>query len=371
MRITSKMMTGNIAENLYRQAEQILKAQKAVATGKRIQRVSDDPVGLGKVLDYRRSLASIEQYQQNVIRGKMRLEMNETVLDDAAGLLNSAVNVAVEAASGPLDTRPILAEEVRNLRLQLVQLANSKIGDTYLYAGHQTDVAPYSHHIEIAGGAPGVIEFGLAADATDVTIEIRDATGALVQTLTQGDGSTPGSGGTAGTNSIAWSGADGEYSFSVTAGSAGTEVVDYETYNGDSGDIRLILGDRTNIVINADGGETFGDMFERLAQLQQALQNPDPVAGTSAAAAAVDPLTSAADRLERVRADGAVTFKHLELTEDRYAGLKLNVEDMLEKTENVDMATAIVELQKFETDYQTTLATAARVLQPSLIDFLK
>ncbi|MGA9478389.1 MAG: flagellar hook-associated protein FlgL [Desulfobacterales bacterium] len=364
MRITSKMMTGNIAENLYRQAEQILKSQKAVATGKRIQRVSDDPVGMGKVLDYRRSLASIEQYQQNVARGKMRLEMNETVLDDATGLLNSAVNVAVEASSGPLDTRPILAEEVRNLRLQLVQLANSKIGDTYLYAGHQTDVAPYSHHIEIAGGAPGAIEFGLAADATDVTIEIRDATGALVQTLTQG-------GGTAGTNSIAWSGPDGEYSFTVTAGSAGTEVVDYETYNGDSGDIRLILGDRTNIVINADGGETFGDMFERLAQLQQALQNPDPVAGTSAAAAAVDPLTSAADRLERVRADGAVTFKHLELTEDRYAGLKLNVEDMLEKTENVDLATAIVELQKFETDYQTTLATAARVLQPSLIDFLK
>ena len=137
--------------------------------------------------------------------------------------------------------RPILAEEVRNLRLQLVQLANSKIGDTYLYAGHQTDVAPYSHQIEIAGGAPGAVEFGLAADATDVTVEIRDAAGALVQTLTQGDGSTPGSGGTAGTNSIAWSGPDGEYSFTVTAGSAGTEVVDYETYNGDSGDIRLIL----------------------------------------------------------------------------------------------------------------------------------
>jgi flagellar hook-associated protein 3 FlgL len=79
MRITSKMMTGNIAENLYRQAEQILKSQKAVATGKRIQRVSDDPVGLGKVLDYRRSLANIEQYQQNVIRGKMRLKMNGTL----------------------------------------------------------------------------------------------------------------------------------------------------------------------------------------------------------------------------------------------------------------------------------------------------
>jgi flagellar hook-associated protein 3 FlgL len=101
MRITSKMMTGSIAENLYRQAEQILKSQKAVATGKRIQRVSDDPVGMGKVLDYRRSLASIEQYQQNVAQGKMRLEMNETILEDVTGLLNSAVNVAVEASSWP------------------------------------------------------------------------------------------------------------------------------------------------------------------------------------------------------------------------------------------------------------------------------
>ncbi|MGB8427453.1 MAG: flagellar hook-associated protein FlgL [Desulfobacterales bacterium] len=371
MRVTSNMMTGGIAENLYRQAEQLLKSQKTVATGKRIQRPSDDPAGMGRVLAYRRSLANIEQYQANVARGKMRLELNETVLDDVTGLLDRAVNVAVEASTGPLDTRPILAQEVKNLRLQLVQLANSKTGDAYLYAGHQTDTAPYSHHMEIAGGAPGTLTFGLAAAATDVSIEIRDAAGALVQTLTQGDGVSPGSGGSAGTNSIVWSGPDGDYSFTVTAGSAGTPVVAYETYTGDSGDIRLILGDRTNIVINADGGETFGDMFERLAQLQQALQDPDPVAGTAAAAATVDSLGIAADRLERVRAEGAVTFKHLELTEDRYAGLKLNVEDILEKTEKVDMATAIVALQKFESDYQTTLATAARVLQPSLIDFLR
>ncbi|MFO7686482.1 MAG: FlgD immunoglobulin-like domain containing protein [Desulfobacterales bacterium] len=371
MRITSKMMTGSITENLYRQAEQLLKSQKTVATGKRIQRASDDPVGLGKVLDYRRSLAGIEQYQQNVINGKMRLKTNETILDDGSALLNSAVNVAVNAASGPFDTRPTLAEEVRNLRRQLVQLANSKIGRNSLYAGHQTGVAPYSHRIEIAGGTPGTIEFGLAASATDVSIEIRDAAGTIVQTLAQGDGTTPGSGGTAGTNSIAWNGPAGEYSFTVTARSAGIPVVDYETYNGDSGDIRLIIGDRTNMVINADGDETFGDMFERLAQLQQALQNPDPVAGTSEALAAVDPLKKAAERLEHVRAKGAVMFKHLELTEDRYAGLKLNVEDMLEKVENVDMATAIVALQKIEADYQTTLATAARVLQPSLINFLR
>ena len=379
MRVTTRMMTTNVATNLFRQAEQILDAQKRVATGKRIQRISDDPVGMARVLDYRRSLATIEQYQQNVNRGKMRLELSETILNDASGLVNTAVNIAVEASTGPLDIRPVLADEVQNIRLQLSQLANSKLGDSHLYAGHKTDVAPYSHSIEISGGVPGNVEFGLAADATDVAIEVRNAAGTVVRTLSIGDGITPGSGGIAGTNTVAWDGldgggaalADGVYSFTVTAGDAGVGVVDYETYNGDTGDIRLVVGDQLSVIINADGEETFGDLFLRLGQLQQALQNPDPIAGTAQANAVIDPLNQAAQRLEDIRSEGAVMFKHLEMTEDRYAAFKLKNEDMLEKTENVDMATAIVELQTLQTAYETSLATAARVLQPTLLDFLR
>jgi flagellar hook-associated protein 3 FlgL len=126
-----------------------------------------------------------------------------------------------------------------------------------------------------------------------------------------------------------------------------------------------------SVIINADGDETFGDVFQRLAQLQQALQNPDPVAGTAQAKALIDPLKQASQRIENIRAEGAVMFTHLELTEDRYAAFKLKNEDMLEKTENVDMATAIVELQTLQTAYETSLATAARVLQPTLLDFLR
>ena len=379
MRISSKMMTTNVATNLFRQAGEILGAQKRVASGKRIQRISDDPVAMAKVLDYRRTLATIEQYQQNVDRGKMRLEMSETILNNASELVNSAFNIAVEAATGPLDTRPVLADEVQNIRLQLTQLANSKLGDSHLYAGHKTDIAPYSHSFEITGGVPGDVEFGLAADATDVTIEIRNAAGAVVRSLSMGNGVTPGSGGAAGPNTVAWDGLDsggaalagGIYSFTVTASDAGVGVVDYATYNGDTGDIRLVVGDQTSVIINADGEETFGDLFLRLSQLQQALQNPDPVAGTAQASAVVNPLDQAAKRLENIRSEGAVMFKHLELTEDRYAAFKLKNEDMLEKTENVDMATAIVELQTLQTAYETSLATAARVLQPTLLDFLR
>jgi flagellar hook-associated protein 3 FlgL len=373
------MMVTNTATNLFKQAEQILNAQKKVATGKRIQRISDDPVGMAKVLDYRRALATIEQYQQNVDRGKMRLEMSETILNDASGLVDTAVNIAVEASTGPIDTRPVLANDVKNIRLQLKQLANNKIGDSHLYAGHKTDIPPYSNGIGITGGVYDNIEFGLAADATDVTINIRNAAGAVVRTINLGDGVTPGSGGSAGVNTVVWDGLDsggvalpdGQYGFTISAGDAGVDVIEYETYNGDNGDISLVVGDQMSVIINADGDETFGDVFQRLAQLQQALQNPDPVAGTAQAKALIDPLKQASQRIENIRAEGAVMFTHLELTEDRYAAFKLKNEDMLEKTENVDMATAIVELQTLQTAYETSLATAARVLQPTLLDFLR
>jgi flagellar hook-associated protein 3 FlgL len=44
---------------------------------------------------------------------------------------------------------------------------------------------------------------------------------------------------------------------------------------------------------------------------------------------------------------------------------------MLSDTEDADMAQAIVELQIQQTAYETSLATAARILQRSLMDFLR
>ena len=378
MRVTTGMLTANMAVNLFKQSEQRFRIQKKIATGKEINTISDDPAGMAKVHDYRKTIASLEQYKQNVTAGKMRLEISETILDEASSLLKDAVNIAVDASAGTLDTRPIAADHIKNIHEQLQQMANSKLGNDYLYAGHQTDKAPFAHLFEISGGTVGDIVFGLAAEATDTVIDIQDATGTVLRRLTLGDGITPGSGGSAGVNTIGWDGldssgvpiSDGIYQFTVTSSDAGTEIVNYETYNGDNGDIRMILGDNLSMVINADGRETFSDLFYQISRLRQGLQNPDEQTGSAQISATLDPLYAASDRLQHVRAEGAVKFKRLELTENQYANVRLKVEDMLADTENTDIARAILELQNLETAYETTLATAARTLQPSLINYL-
>jgi flagellar hook-associated protein 3 FlgL len=378
MRITNKMMIDNVAVNLSKQTQQLFEKQKAIATGKRINRISDDPIAAGKVMDYRKTLTSIEQYTKNIALGKTRLEFSEIVLDEAYDLLNTAVNLAINESSGTLDTRSMSTEEIRSLHDQIVHLANSKLGDNYLFAGHQTDTVPFSNRIEISGAVPGDIVFGLAADATDAIIEIKDATDTLVRTINLGDGITPGSGGTAATNTVVWDGrdsggtmlSDGVYTFTVAASNAGLEVVDYYTYNGDSGEFRIILGDNLDLRVEADGNSTFNDIFYRLSQLQQGLQNPNLSAGSAQISAVVDPLNTAHDQIKNIRAERSAKFKHLEVTEGQYAKLKMNLQSMLSVTEDVDITQAIVELQSLETVYETYLAAAARIIQPSLINFL-
>jgi flagellar hook-associated protein 3 FlgL len=372
------MLFDNIAVNLAKQTQQLFGKQKTIASGKRINNPSDDPVAARKVLDYRNTLTSIEQYSENIVFGKTRLEFSETVLDEAHDLLNTAINLAINESSGTLDTRSISIEEVKALHDQILHLSNSKVGEDYLFAGHQSDTVPFAHRIEINGAVAGDIIFGLGTDATDAVIEIRDVTNTVVRTINLGDGVTPGSGGTSGTNTVVWNGLDnggaalpdGIYTFTVAASNASLEVVDYETYNGDSGEFRIILGDNLEVKINADGNTTFTDIFYHLSQLQQGLQNPNLSAGNAQISAGINPLNTAYDQLSNVRAAGAAKYKQLEVTENQYAKLKLNVQEMLSLTEDVDIAKSIVELQNLETAYESYLAAAARIIQPSLMNFL-
>ena len=379
MRVTTKMMTANLAAQLLKQREALQGAQNKVATGKNFQRVSEDPIAAGRILDYHRVLSSMAQYRKNIDRGQTRLQYGETVLDSAFDSLQVARNIAMDYAAGASDLRPEAAGQVAQVRDQIRSLANSKLRNRYIYSGHQTDVAPFAHRVEISGGVPSDIEFGLAADATSATIEIRRADGTLLRTLSLGDGVTPGSAGTAGINTVTWNGldnggaaiADGTYEFTITADSSGTQVIDFETYNGDAGDFRLIIGENLDIGLTADGSRIFSDIFQQLSSLQQALQAPHSPAATAQITAVVNPLNSASDQLERIRAEGAEQFQRLETYENQYARLDLRIEEMRSKLEDADITQAIVELQSLQTAYETTLATAARILQPSIMQFLK
>ncbi|MDY6791213.1 MAG: flagellar hook-associated protein FlgL [Thermodesulfobacteriota bacterium] len=297
MRVTNKMMTDTVSANLFKQANRLLAAQEVVATEKIINRPSDDPIGMEKILDYRKAISSIEQYHRNLTQGKMWVEHSEVVLDEVNDMLRQAKEIAVVQSEGssPRSDRAIAAEQVKTIYDQVMQLANTKLGDRYMFAGHETGAVPFT----------------------------RDAA----------------------------------YN---------------ATYHGDAGEIRIIIGENTDLAVNADGMQVFNngtDTFDVLRQLKDALENP--VYNQADISNQIQSLVDASSQVESARSDGAANYTRLELTESKLEVFKLNVKNMLSNTEDADMAQAIITLKNEETAYETALAAAAEVIQPSLINFLK
>jgi len=150
MRVTNNMMTDSLVRYLTAQNEALYERQTIIASQKRINKPSDDPIGTGKIMDYRQTLSSIEQYQTNIQTGKTRLEVTETDLDLVNDLLELTKSIAETEALQTAESRQLAAEEVKSLFDQVLDLTNSELNGNYLFSGYQTKTAPFSRDDTLA-----------------------------------------------------------------------------------------------------------------------------------------------------------------------------------------------------------------------------
>lgn len=109
------------------------------------------------------------------------------------------------------------------------------------------------------------------------------------------------------------------------------------------------------------------DVFTVLTGLATSMRTND-AAGMSAAMTA---LNVHQENLSGLRGEGAAKINRLELTTSRYAAQKIATGSQLSNIEDVDMAEAITEMSMRESVYRSALSVGARVIQPSLMDFLR
>lgn len=140
MRVTNKMMTDMSASNLSSSVNRLLWLQNQMSTGRRINRPSDDPVGLTRDLSYRTTISTIEQYQGNIAAATTQMNTVEQSLGSVSSLLISARELATALADGTYDetARKGAAVEARSLLDQMLQAGNTQSEGRYLFSGHQT-----------------------------------------------------------------------------------------------------------------------------------------------------------------------------------------------------------------------------------------
>jgi len=142
LRVTHQSTSESVIQYLRQQTDQSLKAQETIATGRQINRPSDDPQAISQILNTRQVLSSLDQYQRNIIQAELRIHVLETTLAAVNDLMDTARGLGENAGENP-DMQSVLADQVSLIRDQVIQLANTRLGDIYLFAGHSTDVAPF------------------------------------------------------------------------------------------------------------------------------------------------------------------------------------------------------------------------------------
>jgi len=107
---------------------------------KNVQKPSDDPVGSTEVLTLRSRLADSDQYLKSSHVAKTSLEHTENALSDIFDLLMRTKEIAVAQSSSLFtqESRMNIAEEIKQIRSQMLSIANKRLGNRYIFAGHKS-----------------------------------------------------------------------------------------------------------------------------------------------------------------------------------------------------------------------------------------
>jgi flagellar hook-associated protein 3 FlgL len=168
---------------------------------------------------------------------------------------------------------------------------------------------------------------------------------------------------------------NGRYIFSGTA----TDIPPYPTnaYAGTTLPVQRLIAPGEVVQVNQDGPSAFGvqaagppatkNVFDVLDDVIGALNSGNMRALQTTALTELDgSFTTALNARTTV---GAISNR-LDTQRTRMSAQELSVTDLLSKTEDADMAKTLITYSQTQTAYQAALQAGAKIIQPTLMDFL-
>ena len=298
VRMTQSMMSHQAMGGMQIGLNRLAKVQEQLATGRIINRPSDDPTGATSAMRIRTSVAAQEQYTRNGEDAMGWLNQLDASLGDVTDQVRRARELSIQATSGAVGqpSRDALAAEIDQIIDGLMTTANATYLDRPVFGGVTPDSIAYEK-------VAGVVTYAPAA------------------TSSQG--------------------------------------------------VLRTVGDGAVVRVDLEGPDAFGpdrdSVFAHLAALSAALKAGDQ-AGISAAQNA---LNDHDKRIIDARAEIGARTNRVEYSLTAASEASLRLTSSLSEIENTDMVKATVDLQLQTVAYQAALGATAKVMQPSLLDFLR
>jgi flagellar hook-associated protein 3 FlgL len=163
----------------------------------------------------------------------------------------------------------------------------------------------------------------------------------------------------------------GRYIFSGTQTDKPPYPAPANTFAGNTGTVLRTIGTGQTVQVNQDGPTVFGpngsNLFDLLDTIQSDLQSGNQ---SSLQNADLTNFDAAFDRVSQASSNVGAISNRLDTQLTHLKDQEVNVQGLLSQTEDADMAKTMVNFSTAQATYQAALQAGARVIQPSLLDYL-
>jgi flagellar hook-associated protein 3 FlgL len=318
-RITNNYLTQQSLTFLNNNLSNTSALQQKLSSGQNINKPSDDPVGLVRVLDLSNTLRTDQRYSKNIQDSISEANTTDSVMSSMVDLIQRAQEITTQAANFTTGTdgRKSIGLEVDQIIDQMVQLGNTDIGGKYIFGGMKTDSPPFMR-------SGDNITYSGTASNLDWQRNVEIAKGVQISVNTNGNDLL-------GNSTVTTAGPPLPSTFSA----------------GSQGIFKTLVELKTDLNASSDPNQ----LTEIQARLDELTTNMNTVVGKQAIVGAVS------NRLDL--SQGRIDDRKSVLTQ-QYASLQ-----------NVDTASTIADLNSEQNTMEASLNVTARVLQNSLLSYLK
>lgn len=151
-RVTNQAQQSNVLNNIFRISEDLFNAQKELASGKRVLKPSDDPSGIRDILSLRTSIKQTNQLNRNIDNARVLLSNTDAALESIGDAIQRAKELNLQQIGGSAtpQTRSAVATEINQLIESVLQSANTRSKQSFIFAGTKTRTMPFS--VDAFGG---------------------------------------------------------------------------------------------------------------------------------------------------------------------------------------------------------------------------
>ncbi len=291
------------------------------ATGKKVSRPSDDPSSVRPILDVRAQVRLADRYLETMGTGLDRAKVVEGHMSSMENALVRAKELALSAVNGGYDPQSMatVADQIANIRAQLVDTANARFDGKYVFAGYEEQTKPFT-----VNPTYNPATYNPANPATYPVLYNVGLANSQPNMLEISPGET------------------------VQVGLTGNS---------------LFLGDADNDGVTDPGAY---DIFAVLTQIEEAIRADDK----TAISAKLDTIDGAADQARRLRSKIGNNAARLESAMQQMEITKIDLKETLSRYEDADLIETLTDLTQQETAFEAALNITAKISELSILKFI-